>query len=253
MKKFWLILPLLSVLSFVSCSNDDDSYSQDRYWLTSGTFITDSNYYYILTDNGHVLYPSTTHISKDKHDDGDRILVNYTILDDAPASSKYTYLVRVNGTSSILTKGIFNFTAETPQRTKDSIGNNAVSIINTWFTNNYLNVEFEYGGGAYTHYISLVKDETNLTTNNGEIILELKHNTNEDPYNDLQWGIASFDISELQQEETDNISILIRALDKYGNYQYNKILNYNYSKTNTESKNSPLIDLPEFPSENTLK
>ncbi len=235
MKKLWFMLPLLAMVFLNSC-NDDEGYSLGDYWLASATFMADSNYYYIQTDAGKALFPSATNIPANKHEDGNRILVSYTILQDAPAESKYDYLVKINGTSDILTKGIFSFTAETTQEVKDSIGHNAVTIRDTWFTNDFLNVEFEYGGGSRIHYISLVKDETEALTDDGAVILELKHNTNGDPYNYLQWGIASFDISELQQEGQDSISIFVRALGKNQEYQYNKVLRYDYGKNNTQSQ-----------------
>lgn len=228
MKKLWIPLSLLlSALILSSCS-DDDGYSLNDYWLTTGTFMATDDYFYIVTDEGDNLWPSASNISADKHDDGERILVNYTILQDATDTTQYDYFVKVNGTSTILTKDLFTFTSETTDAVKDSIGNDAITIKDTWFTDNYLNMEFEYGGGYGIHYISLVKDETDLNTGDGEIILELKHNGNDDPYNYVQWGLASFDLSELQVDGEESVDIFVRALDEEGNYKYNKVLTYEY-------------------------
>lgn len=234
-----LVPVLLSALVLLSCEKDD-GYSLNDYWLTTGTFIATSDYFYIITDDGDKLWPSASNINASDHDDGDRVIVNYTILQDAPEDSPYTYYVKVNNTSDILTKNLYTFTAETPEAEKDSIGNDPITIVDTWFTDDYINVEFEYGGGLGIHFVSLVKDESDLTTDDGDIILELKHNDNNDPYNYKQWGIASFDLSELQVAGQESVSIYVRALDKDGNYQYNKVLLYEYGMAielyNTDSR-----------------
>lgn len=226
------LFALLSIF-IVSCNNDDD-YSMGNYWLTTGTVIEIDDYFYIATDDGDNLWPSATNVDPGFVEDSMRVFVNYTILGDANDNEDYDYYVRINSIKEILTKPIFNFTNETSQQVKDSIGNDAVTIVDTWFTGDYLNVQFEYGGGlGFIHFINLVKDTEDLETGNGEIILELKHNKNDDPYNYLQWSVASFDISELQVEGQTSVDIYLRALDKQGEYKYNKVLTYDY--TNTKS------------------
>ncbi|TLX78232.1 hypothetical protein E9993_00715 [Labilibacter sediminis] len=229
MKKLLLIIPvLLGLLTFSSCNDDDDSYSLGKFWLTSGTVHKTADYYYITTDGGSNLWPSASNVNSEDLEDGMRVLVNYTILGDADDSEFYDYYVKVNGVSEILTKPIFNFTDETTPEVRDSIGNDPVTIKDTWFTENYLNVEFEYGGGYYVHFINLVHDSEDALTEEGEIILELKHNKNGDPNNYLQWGIASFDISELQKEGESSVDIFVRSIGKDGEYHYNKVLTYEY-------------------------
>lgn len=226
-KLFYIVTIALSALVLASCSDDDD-YSMNDYWISTATFVEHSDYYYILTDGGSKLWPSSSNIHQSKHDDGDRIFVNYTILGDTPEDSEFTYYTKINGTSDILTKDVFTFTAETTEATKDSIGNDPITIVDTWFTDDYLNIEFQYGGGAGIHFVNLVKDDSAAMTDNGEYILELKHNKNGDPYNYMQWGIASFRLDELQIDGEESIDIFLRATDKDGNYQYNEILTYNY-------------------------
>ena len=231
------ILLLISVI-LVSCIDDDDDYSLGKYWITTGTVVKTSDYFSVTTDGGDNLWPSATNVDPENLENGMRVFVNYTILDDAEESSGYDYYVKINSMSEILTKPIFNFTDETTAQVKDSIGNDAVIITDTWFTNDYLNVQFEYGGGgAFTHFINLVQDTEDSETENGEIILELKHNKNGDPYNYLQWGIASFDISELQVDGQTTVDIYLRALDENGEYQYNKVLTYDYGSYATQAVN----------------
>ncbi|WP_439183813.1 NigD-like protein [Carboxylicivirga taeanensis] len=230
--KFSFLLGLIALITF-SCS-DDDGYSLGDYWVTTGTVVKTSDYYYVVTDGGEQLWPSASNVSPGSLDDGMRVLINYTILGEDP-DKQYDYLVKVNGISELLTKPVFNFDETTTEAVKDSIGNDAVTIADTWFTGDYLNVQFEYGGGpGYIHFINLVKDTEDLTTENGEIILELKHNKNGDPYNYLQWGIASFDISQLKEEGKNSVDVFVRSIDKEGNYSYNKVLTYNYDQVEAE-------------------
>ncbi len=231
--KITMLLALVGLLTF-SCS-DDDGYSLGDFWVTTGTVFETDDYFYIETDGGDMLWPSASNVSPGSLDDGMRVLVNYTILGDAGDNPSYDYYVKINGVSELLTKPIFNFDETTSEEVRDSIGNDAVTITDTWFTNDYLNVQFEYGGGpGFIHYINLVKDTEDLETENGEIILELKHNKNNDPYNYLQWGIASFDISELQESGQTSVDIFVRSLNKEGNYQYNKVLTYEYGDVEIE-------------------
>ena len=245
--RFGILLALTSVLLF-SC-DDDDGYSLGDYWVTTGTVVETSDYYYVVTDGGDALWPSATNVPPSSLEDGMRVLVNYTILGDADDSELYDYYVKVNGISELLTKPIFNFDETTSEEVKDSIGNDPVTIVDTWFTNNYLNVQFEYGGGYGIHFINLVKDTEDLETENGEIILELKHNKNGDPYNYKQWGVASFDISELQVPGQTSVDIFVRSLNKDGEYHYNTVLTYEYdaevepvSKTFTDESMSDMIE-----------
>jgi len=247
--KFSFLIALVGLLTY-SCS-DDDGYSLGDVWVATGTVIKTTDYFYVVLDDGDVLWPSASNVSPDRLEDGMRSYVSYTILGDADDNEMYDYYVKINGLSEILTKPIFNFDETTSQEVKDSIGYDAVTISDTWFTDDYLNIHFEYGGGgAYVHYINLVKDTEDLEAENGEIILELKHNKNGDPNNYLQWSIASFDISELKVSGQNSVDIFVRSLDKEGNYQYNKVLTYNYDQPEIEPmtrsfSSSPMSEMIE--------
>ncbi len=230
---FSILIALIGFLGY-SCS-DDNNYSLGNIWVATGTVVKTTDYFYVVIDDGSTLWPSASNVSPDRLDDGMRTYVSYTILGDANDNEAYDYYVKINGMSQLLTKPVFNFDKTTSQHVKDSIGSDAITITDTWFTNDYLNIQFEYGGGpGYVHFINLVKNTEDLQTENGEIILELMHNKNRDPYNYLQWSIASFDISELKVPEKNTIDIFIRSIDKEGNYQYNKVLTYNYEQPNIE-------------------
>ncbi|SMO45214.1 NigD-like protein [Saccharicrinis carchari] len=233
MKKLLLLFGVMALLTYTSCNDDDDHYSLNNFWLSSGTISKEVGSFYVTTDEGKKLWPSATNVNVSLLEDGMRVLVNYTILGDANLDSAYDYLVKINDVSQILTKPVFEFTAQTPDEVLDSIGNDAVTIVDTWFTGDYLNVEFEYGGGGSVHFINLVYDQENSETETGEIILELKHNKNMDRYNYKQWGIASFDVSGFKIEGKDEVDFLVRSKDKDGEYGYNKVLTYIFGSSET--------------------
>ncbi|WP_430809683.1 MULTISPECIES: NigD-like protein [unclassified Carboxylicivirga] len=243
-----LVLALIGVTLF-SCSNDD-GYSLGDFWVTTGTVVKTSDYFYVVTDGGDDLWPAATNVSPESLEDGMRIMLNYTILGDDPDGS-YDYYVKINGYWELLTKPVFNFDENTLESVKDSIGNDAVSITDTWFTNDYLNVQFEYGGApGYVHFINMVKDTEDLLTENGEVILELKHNKNGDPYNNLQWGIASIDISELKEEGKESVQLILRSINTAGELIYTEPLTYRYDQPGVEPvvkafSTTPMADLIE--------
>ncbi len=232
MKQLLLLMSMvLGLFVYTSCEEDDDHYSLDKFWLSSGTITKTTDYYYVTTDGGSVLWPAASSVNESYLEDGMRILVNYTILDDGATDDIYDYYVKINDVDEILTKPYFEFTEETPVDIIDSIGNDPIKILDTWFTGDYLNVEFNYGGGVGLHFVNLVYDATNpVVDETGEIILELKHNDNGDPYSYVQWGVASFDISGLQQEDVSELKLLIRSNYPDGEYDYNKVLIYNYEE-----------------------
>ena len=76
----------------------------------------------------------------------------------------------------------------------------------------------------------MVQDSTELKDKDGNYILELKHNKNKDPYNYEHWGIASFDITSLQESGKDSIGISLRSLNSDGELKYTKDFIYDYSE-----------------------
>ena len=116
MKKLLLLFGVMGVLMFTSCNDDDDSYSLNNFWLSSGTVTKEVGSFYITTDKGKKLWPSATNVSISLLENGMRVLVNYTILGNTNPNSEYDYYVKINDLSQILTKPVFEFTAETPAR-----------------------------------------------------------------------------------------------------------------------------------------
>ncbi len=222
--KLLLFVAVLGVLT-VACNKETETSG-----VSIATVIKTEDNFYLKTDKGNNLYPQSSSIDAGRLDDSMRVVAYYTLVSEGDAEDFYDYYINLTSLSEILTKPYFTFTAETTEEVRDSIGDDAIRVHSAWFTDQYLNLEFEYPGGGYAvHYINLVMDEENLTTDEGAIILELKHNANNDPYYRSMWSLAAFDLTELKREDNEPVEILLRWKDKDNKY-YEEELTFDYLK-----------------------
>jgi hypothetical protein len=103
-----------------------------------------------------------------------------------------------------------------------------LTIVNYWFTNDYLTIKFNYGGGGVIHFINLVQDDNNPENSLGQPILELRHNRNEDPYNYLSRGLVSFDLSSLRKEGQTSIEFVLKAKGPDTGTDFEELLTYQW-------------------------
>ncbi len=216
-----LLLLLTVSLLWFSCSKDKD-YSLDNFWVASATIFTDDvQPYLIVTDSGDKLFPSISNVNY-KPTNHQRVWVSYTILDDT--NGEFDFYVRVNNVSEILTKDIIELT----ESNKDSIGNDPINIENLWFTDNYLTIQFLYGGGGAVHFVNLVKNVDSLYTDDGKPILEFRHNRNYDIYNNALRGWSSFNLKSLETQEADSVVFVLKAKSIKEDNPFRKELIYRY-------------------------
>ncbi|HAZ04697.1 MAG TPA: hypothetical protein DCY97_21400 [Marinilabiliales bacterium] len=211
MKRFTFIaLFTLSLgFAFTSCNSDDDSVT---YWYNYGTYIetmSNNQGFVVELDSGDTLVPSQIDYLADELEDSSRVMAYFSIDSETEnvIHSGYLELYRV------LTKDIIQLTEEN----QDSIGNDGVSVNeNTiWLTEYHLNVVFSYYGGSITHYINLVKPIQDTVDDEGRLILELRHNNNNDPSYNVLTGVVSFDMRSLYQPGMDSVNFLFKSTDYY--------------------------------------
>jgi len=193
---FLFLIAALSV-SITSCDFDDDDYSLSNSWIGFGLIQKDSadESFTILMDDGEILFPATSTEYWTDLKNNDRILTNFTILDDkVNQDSIDQYYVRINSLRKILYKGILDITPAI----EDSIGNDPIKVRKHWISNHMLNFELQYLGGTKTHYINLVKQPGEINTDNGPVILELRHNSNSDNEQIPLAAMVTFDMSSLK-------------------------------------------------------
>ncbi len=235
MKLFKLIFTVwVALVLFSACDDNDDNF--EDVWLTTGTIVNSNDDFYILTDGGSVFSPTNLGSMADEYENGLRVLFNYSEAKEATDNADYDYYIKVVDIQEMLTKPVFKFTEETTPDIIDSIGHNPIHIVDTWITDDYLNVQFEYWAYNEIHFVNLVYDSEMPKTEEGEYLLELRHNANNDYYKDWSWGVASFNIEEFQDEAQDTVQFFIRSIGFDNEYEYNKVITYRYE--NPESLSS---------------
>lgn len=228
MKKLIFYLSLGFLFSFIaSCDfleDDDDGYSLNDAWIGFGLVDKDTvtNSFTIELDNGAILYPTistswNTHVS-----DNQRVLVNFTILDEKEDSlNTEQYHVRINSMRNVLYKGILDLTPAI----EDSIGNDPVKVKDYWLKDHMLTFELLYQGGHTTHFINLVRQPDTLGTE--PVVLQLRHNDNGDPESISLSAVVTFDLSSLQVEGKDSVQYKVIAKEYDGtDFEYTGYYKY---------------------------
>lgn len=219
MKRKMLLMLVMSVFLLTSCNKDDDGYSLGKFWIGFGILQeTDSSThnYRIVMDNKDVLVPVEVGFNIYEYArNGDRVMINYTILDDNAQGDKPAteFYVQINSVMKILMKGIIDITEEI----QDSIGNDPINIMDIWVSDSLLNLRVEYMGLNQTHLINLVKQPGELNEDTSQPIeLELRHNSNEDEERYAQAGYVSFRLSALKIANLDSVKFVVKGTSYNG-------------------------------------
>jgi hypothetical protein len=213
------------ILLMTGCLDDDDGYSLGDVWIGFGVIEkSDAESVEIIMDNGDILVPvAWDHYQSreggvynndvnDQLENGDRVLVNYTVLDDDGKDPIETYYVKVNSMQEILMKGVMDITPEI----EDSIGNDPIVVQDVWLTDSLLNFKLQYWGYNQIHFLNLVKQPGELTEESLPVELELRHNANEDDDAIPLTAFVSFSLNSLRIEGLDSVSFVVTSTDFEG-------------------------------------
>lgn len=227
---------VLTTLTFQSCS--DDGYSLGKFWVEIATVESGSgSAHYFRLDDGSTLWPAAPVGGYTGHnlEDGQRIILNYTILSDS--FEGFDHYIKVNDISTLLTKKI----AEDKEEENDEFyGTDPVKIGNIWTGNNYLNIYFGANYGGYKkHFVNLVQ------TNKEEdpYYFEFRHNAYDDPANYGSESLVCFKLSDIDTGgETVTLTIAVKTFDgdktytvEYNSNNPNKTLQGIYPETSMDS------------------
>ncbi len=211
MKKLVFLLMTGFMFSLLpGCSLDDDGYSLGDAWIGFGLVQKDTQAgtNNIVMDDGEVLFPVTSDYWWSETKNNDRVLVNFTILGNKDnANHDELYYVRINSLRKILYKGILEITPEI----EDSIGNDPIQVKDRWVKKNLLNFELKYHGGSKTHFINLVKQPGAIAGGTEPIVLELRHNNNDDSENIPLSAVVTFDLSSLKVQGKNSVAFKVIA------------------------------------------
>jgi hypothetical protein len=206
------------------CELDDDEYSMEDTWVGFGLVQKDTidDSFFIELDNGAVLFPANSSGWVDDVTDNQRVLANFTILGDKENTEDVEqYDVRINSLRNILYKSILDISPAI----EDSIGNDPIHVKDYWLKNNMLNLELQYRGGSVIHYINLVKQPNATATE--PVVLELRHNDNDDPELIRMSAVVTFDLSSIQVAGKDSVTFKVIAKESNNeNYEFTGVYKY---------------------------
>jgi hypothetical protein len=241
MKKLGLGIFVGLILLMTGCLDDDDGYSLDKMWVGFGVIqAPDSTSVEIIMDNGDVLVPVAWDRYHDRDgnvyqdvqnhlENGDRVMVNYTILDDDANEQGEIgiYYVKVNSIKSILMKGVIDITPENA----DSIGNDPIIVQDYWMTDSLLTYKLKYWGNNQVHFLNLVKAPGEITADSQPIALELRHNANGDDESIPYTAFVSFSLNDLRIEGLESVEFVVTSTD-YDGVEHTEEGDFDYSDLN---------------------
>lgn len=229
MKKIVVGILIGFLFVFAGCK-DDDGYSLNDMWIGFGVYHGNENSSKIIMDNKDVLVPVASNYPPGWGDDvknGERVLLNYTILDekhDDQGNLQY-YYVKINSYQTILMKGVMEITPEN----EDSIGNDPIVIEDYWMTDSLLSFKLRYYGYSKTHFLNLVmKPSLSMAPGIQPYELELRHNANDDDDAIYYTAYVSFSLNSLRIEGVDSVRFVVSATD-YDGVEFSEEGVFNYS------------------------
>ena len=231
MKRVIFLLLVIVPFLFTGCLNDDDGYSMGDIWIGFG-IVEDEQSFRIKLDGGEILIPvafSDYMSSAPMLKTGDRVFLNYTVLDEKKndVDSIEAYYVKINDYEKVLMKGILDIT----EAIEDSIGNDPIIVLDHWVSNNLLNLKLKYWGEQKKHYINLVKEPGVLTAGDQPFELELRHNDNDDKQSIAFVSFVSFKLDSLKIAGLDSVRFKVSSKN-YNNETITFEKVYKYSENN---------------------
>lgn len=205
MRKYLLVslLGLGFLFATTSCEKENSSYPLGDFLIELGVVSVDNNgSYYFTLDDGQKLWCSTCNIKRLGIRPNQRVLVNYTKLNDQ--ATNFDLVVRLNDLDTILTKPIIRMSPGI----EDSIGDDPIQVYDIWASGGFANFYYSFSGGATRHLINLVVDSTETQ---GPITLRLRHNSKGDSLNYRYSGYICFRLESLREHiHRDSISFRLK-------------------------------------------
>lgn len=236
---FFLLFLFSLVLNIIFSSCDDDGYSLGNFNIDYAVVNKDGNGYTIRLDGGQVLYPSVSYYPSGYLEDKQRVLVNFTLLQDADTNSPYDYYVKVNELYKILTKDVVDY----HPLQSDSLGHDPVSVNELRLKNGYITFDFFFGGGqpGLQHMVNLARHPEK--TADGRILLDFRHNAFGDAYNYRFRGLVAFPIDEALDLQQDSVQFRVR----YDGLEKEENLDVTWYKKSSRLSERSLPFEQEFP------
>ncbi len=203
-----------------SCNNDDpEYYSLDKFSVSLASVEQDGDTPIFILDNGTRLFPYATAIPLTSLDNQDRLILNFTLLDDATDES-FDYYAKINDFSKILKKEVF---VDYDSTTLDSLGNDPLIVNSQWIAADFLNVDFSFAFNKHIHYINAIA----VDTTQQPLTIQILHNNNGDTNGVKHVGVVSFNLKPFQVAESDSVTLQVKHLNWQGQEEIT-LLKYTY-------------------------
>lgn len=217
MKKYrFFLAALLFANIVVGCKEEEDIIYYETLGVLQKTedsaIIEADNHTRLLIENSNSL-PATVK-------DDDRVFL-YFYMNDGPTPEGIDYLINVYSIEKVLVKPVFEMTTYA----EDSIGNDPLKVSDLGLAKDYLNLRFLFYGGTQMHLINLIRYPEELSSDT--IDLEIRHNDQGDDGYSYLAGFVSFDLSSLQVEGKDSVTLCVKAKE-YDSRIFEKCYTYKY-------------------------
>lgn len=224
-RKLMKIILVFAVLIFFGCSNDDDYNEQVRVGF--GIALEDVSMplgFSIEMDDKYYVVPVSPTNALSGMEDSSRVLIYFDELSKVnDIEGLDAYVVNVVEWDDILLKNILDITYEI----EDSLGNDPIIIQKMWVTGDFLNFKLKFWGNYKQHLVNLVKEPGELTSEDLPIVLELRHNDQDDMEQFLYSAYVSFKLSSIQISGLDSVSFKVSGTNySLNSYEYNGVYNY---------------------------
>lgn len=204
-----LVVFLLFLVFFSSCSDNSYDYGYDKYYEEIVTVIGKHSF---RLDSGETLISRNMELNSNIKE-GDRVLLHYTLLNETTAG--YDYTVRVNAAQTISLGELLL----QKQVSLDTIPDVPIRFESAWIGSHYLNLQFYMEYHSTAHSVGLYADS--LKMENDTIRLYFKHNTNGDPSGYPVHMYVSFDLKKkLGEPQKEKPLVLDINTSNYGRKEY---------------------------------
>lgn len=202
-------LLLLSLVTFLVSSCDDDPNPYEVPYITFGEVVKTETNTVIESDLGNTLVVSNPQIfERAKVEDGDRIYGVFHFV-EPKGNDKDSKVIELGFVYKILTKDIV---ALTPENEKE-ISDDAIAPVDLWISGEYLNFNYTFfTDGMTTHYLNMVTVDNPKKQEDGYQYVEIRHNANYDydRFVGQYTGIVSFDIDDIVKENPGLKGFIVR-------------------------------------------
>ncbi len=241
-KGVYIIIGLfISAIVFNSCAEESEF---TQYWYSFATFVDDDNVtagYSFNLDSGGKLIP-TNNGSVSEYEDSSRVVVTYSVASDTGFAEGRVIKGSIATIKPILTKDVIQLT----DGITDSIGSDQVftNENDIWMTEKHLNIIFRYyGSGNILHYINLTKPIGEQKDEDGNQILEFRHNTNDDVDINIYESVVSFSMDSLYEQGMDSLNfVLVAVKDDTINFKYYDTFYFDNATTQKMAPNGREFD-----------